>query len=171
MFWRLCRGRLRRRLAVAMDGELLESMRNPPGGHRDFFEALADRAAYWLVVSIYNVFPSAAARGLSQELRICGGLGRSRLERARFPGRHTHDEMEASVPFALALGLLATRLSVPVVPVRLDGIFELKAAGKRWARPGQITVSVGAPVNFQGVAAPRNRLPRTWSAASLNWET
>jgi hypothetical protein len=36
----------------------------------------------------------------------------------------------------------------------LDGIFELKAAGRRWARPGQIKVSVGSPTRFRESDAP-----------------
>jgi 1-acyl-sn-glycerol-3-phosphate acyltransferase len=52
-------------------------------------------------------------------------------------------------PFRAGIGLLATRLGVPVVPMRLDGISERRAAGKHWARPGQIKVSIGAPVRFE----------------------
>jgi 1-acyl-sn-glycerol-3-phosphate acyltransferase len=42
---------------------------------------------------------------------------------------------------------------VPVVPVRLDGIAELRAAGKHWAPPGRIKVSIGAPVRFAETTA------------------
>jgi len=51
-------------------------------------------------------------------------------------------------PFRAGIGLLATRLGLPVVPMRIGGLFELKAAGKHWARPGQVTVSIGPPVRF-----------------------
>jgi 1-acyl-sn-glycerol-3-phosphate acyltransferase len=57
-------------------------------------------------------------------------------------------------PFRAGIGLLATRLNVPVVPLRLDGIFELKAAGKKWARPGQIKVTIGSPIRFRDSDAP-----------------
>jgi long-chain acyl-CoA synthetase len=57
-------------------------------------------------------------------------------------------------PFRTGIGLLAARLGVPVVPVRLGGIFELKAAGKRRARPGWIKVSIGPPVRFGETDAP-----------------
>ncbi|MGH9805072.1 MAG: hypothetical protein ACRD4D_07855, partial [Candidatus Acidiferrales bacterium] len=35
-----------------------------------------------------------------------------------------------------------------VVPVRIEGVFELKRAGKRWARPGKVKVTIGEPVRF-----------------------
>ena len=34
--------------------------------------------------------------------------------------------------------------------MRLEGLFERKQAGKSWARPGQIRVSLSAPVRFGG---------------------
>jgi long-chain acyl-CoA synthetase len=145
-------GRLRRKLAVAMDGELLESMRNPPAGTA-FFRALMDRAAYWLVVSIYNVFPLPLRAGFRKSFAFAGDLVDRGWSVLVFPeGTLTRDGSLS--PFRAGVGLLATRLNVPVVPVRLSGIFELKAAGKRRARPGQIKVAVGSPISFRESDAP-----------------
>jgi len=64
-----------------------------------------------------------------------------------FPeGARTRDGKMA--PFRAGIGLLVTQTRVPVVPVRLDGIFERKQGGKRWAPPGKIKVTIGAPVTF-----------------------
>jgi hypothetical protein len=32
--------------------------------------------------------------------------------------------------------------------MRIDGLFELKQAGKKFARPSQVKVKIGAPVQF-----------------------
>ena len=64
-------------------------------------------------------------------------------------------------PFRAGIGLLATRLRVPWCRMRMDGIFELKAAGKRWARPGQIEVSIGAPAQFARNRPARRDRART----------
>ena len=32
--------------------------------------------------------------------------------------------------------------------MRIDGLFEVKKAGKRFAAPGEITVRIGKPVEF-----------------------
>ena len=45
--------------------------------------------------------------------------------------------------------------------MRIDGLFELKQAGKKIARPWQIKVKIGAPVQF-----PRDSDPQ-WIAAEL----
>jgi long-chain acyl-CoA synthetase len=138
-------GRLRR-LAVAMDGELLESMRHPPAG-AGFFVALAHRAAYWLVVPLFNVFPLPRQAGFRKSFAFAGDLVDRGWSVLIFPeGERTRDGRMGA--FRTGIGLLAARLGVPVVPVRLGGIFELKQAGKRWARPGQIKISIGPPVRF-----------------------
>ncbi len=139
--------RFRRRLAVAMDGELLESMRHPPLGTA-FFAGLANRAAYWLIVSLFNVFPLPQHSGYRGSFAFAGDLVDRGWSVLVFPeGRRTRDGRMG--PFRAGIGLLAARLQAPVVPLRLGGIFERKAAGKRWARAGQIKVAIGAPIAFK----------------------
>jgi long-chain acyl-CoA synthetase len=138
--------RFRRKLAVAMDGELLESMRNPPN-ERGFLAGIVDRVAYWLVVSIYNVFPLPLHAGFRRSFGFAGDLIDRGWNVLIFPeGTRTRDGQMS--PFRAGIGLLATQLRVPVVPMRLDGIFEVKAAGKKWARPGQVKISIGTPADF-----------------------
>jgi hypothetical protein len=33
--------------------------------------------------------------------------------------------------------------------MRIDGLFEVKHAGKKFTRPGQVKVTIGAPVQFE----------------------
>ncbi len=139
--------RFRRKLAVAMDGELLESMRRPAPG-TTFFAGLANRAAYWLIVSLFNVFPLPQHSGFRGSFAFAGDLVDRGWSVLVFPeGRRTRDGRMGS--FRAGIGLLAARLQAPVIPLRLGGIFERKAAGKRWARPGQISVAIGAPIAFK----------------------
>jgi len=64
-----------------------------------------------------------------------------------FPeGRHTTDGKLN--PFRAGIGLLANNLKIPVVPIRIDGLFELKQAGKHFAWPGQVRVKIGSPITF-----------------------
>ncbi len=71
-----------------------------------------------------------------------------------FPeGRHTTDGK--MLPFRAGIGLLANNLELPVVPMRIDGLFELKQAGKKFAPPGRIKVKIGAPVRFEPDTDPQ----------------
>jgi len=51
-------------------------------------------------------------------------------------------------PFQGGIGLLAENLRLPIVPMRLDGIWEMKREHRRFAHLGEITVRMGAPVIF-----------------------
>jgi long-chain acyl-CoA synthetase len=137
---------LRRRLAVAMDGERLESMRRPPLDS-GFFRSLLNRFKYYAVVALFNVFPLPRQSGFRKSFASAGDLIDRGWSVLIFPeGELTRDGLIA--PFRAGIGLLATGLDVPVVPARLNGLFALKQAGKRRAPPGRITISLGSPMSI-----------------------
>ena len=51
-------------------------------------------------------------------------------------------------PFQSGIGLLAENLGIPIVPMRLDGVWQMKRERRRLAHFGEITVRIGAPVSF-----------------------
>jgi long-chain acyl-CoA synthetase len=51
-------------------------------------------------------------------------------------------------PFRAGIGLLAGNLGIPVLPMRIDGLFEVKQAGRRFAAPWKISVQIGSPLKF-----------------------
>jgi 1-acyl-sn-glycerol-3-phosphate acyltransferase len=57
-------------------------------------------------------------------------------------------------PFQSGVGLLAQNLRIPIVPVRLDGVWQMKRQRRRLAHIGEITVNIGAPVSFPTNTAP-----------------
>jgi long-chain acyl-CoA synthetase len=70
-----------------------------------------------------------------------------------FPeGRHTVDGKMN--PFRAGIGVLAKNLSIPVLPMRIVGLFEVKQAGRKTARPGEIHVRIGQPMNFAAGCDP-----------------
>ncbi|HEX4073862.1 MAG TPA: AMP-binding protein [Candidatus Acidoferrales bacterium] len=144
--------RFRKRLAVAMDGELLESMRTPPRG-TGFFKGIVDRVAYFLVVSIYNVFPLPRRAGFRKSFAFAGDLIDRGWNVLVFPEGERARTTRMN-PFRAGIGLLATRLGVPVVPMRFDGVAEAREAGKHLVPPGRIKVWIGAPIQYkEGEAA------------------
>ena len=52
--------------------------------------------------------------------------------------------------FQPGVGMLATQLSVPVIPVRIGGVDQILAEGWKMARPGRASVTFGAPMEFSG---------------------
>jgi long-chain acyl-CoA synthetase len=66
-----------------------------------------------------------------------------------FPeGEVNNSEDGRMAPFQGGIGLLAENLGLPIVPMRLDGVWQMKREGRRLARLGEIVVRIGAPVTF-----------------------
>ena len=61
---------------------------------------------------------------------------------------------EKMAPFQSGIGLLAQNLRLPVVPMRLDGVWGMKQERRRLAYRGEITVQIGKPVAFSPETAP-----------------
>jgi long-chain acyl-CoA synthetase len=139
--------RLRHKLAIATGGEALEILRTPPAT-RSFVGKAYDRMKWALGVSLLNLFPLPREAGFRESFAYAGGSVDRGYSLLVFPeGRHTTDGK--LLPFRAGIGLLANNLQIPIVPMRIDGLFELKQAGKKFARPGQVRVTIGAPLQFE----------------------
>ena len=91
-------GRLRRRMASAMSGEMLMDLRRGRNQGNALVDLVAP-AGYWLVTALFNVFPLPRLRGFRQELCACGGGYGSGLLGADFSGGNAEPGWEvAGVP-------------------------------------------------------------------------
>ncbi len=146
--------RFRHRIATAAGGEALEALRTPAPG-RGTVGRIYDRAQWILGVSLLNLFPLPHESGFRESFAYAGravDLGYSVLV---FPeGRHTVDGKMN--PFRAGIGLLANNLGIPVLPVRITGLFEVKQAGRKIAAPRKISVRIGRPIKFEAGAAPED---------------
>jgi long-chain acyl-CoA synthetase len=138
--------RLRYKLAVGMWGELLWEMWRPPQNWNPF-KRWAWQAGYWLVVALFNVFPLPQQSGVRESFAYAGESVDRGYSVVVFPeGVRTADGKPC--PFRSGIGMLAARLDIAVVPMRIDGLFAMKMAGRKIARPGELTVIVGKPMHF-----------------------
>ncbi|MFQ5694550.1 MAG: AMP-binding protein, partial [Terriglobia bacterium] len=152
--------RLRHRLAIAMEGERLRRFRRPPSDWPLPKRALY-RLAYLVVVGLYNAFPLPQQSGFRRSFAHAGEAVDRGSSVLVFPeGERTPDGRLQ--PFRAGIGLLATNLGIPVVPVRIDGLFELKKSKKRVAQPGAIQISIGVPQRFQPGADPAAIARELW---------
>lgn len=146
--------RLRHRLAIAMEGERLRGWLYPPAG-TSLFVRLRWLAQYLLVVTFFHVFPLPKLSGFRRSFAYAGECvdrGESVLV---FPEgeRAPRGQMQMS-SFKTGVGLLVKELNVRVVPVKLQGLYELKRRRQYFAAPGMVTVVFGAPVKFDPHAKP-----------------
>jgi long-chain acyl-CoA synthetase len=144
--------RFRHKLAVAAGGEALEALRTPAHS-RKWFLGIYDRVKWALGVSLLNLFPLPREAGFRRSFAYAGEAVDRGFSVLVFPeGHHTTDGKMR--PFRLGIGLLAENLAIPVVPMRIDGLFEVKNAGKKFAAPWKISVRIGIPITFAQGADP-----------------
>ena len=154
--------RLRNRLATATGGEALEALRSP-ADDRGLFGRTYDRMKWTLGVSLLNLFPLPREAGFRKSFAYAGAAVDRGYSVLVFPeGRHTLDGKMN--PFRAGIGLLAKNLRIPVLPVRIVGLFEVKQAGRKFARPGEIEVRVGKPLTFAPESAPAQMAAQLQSA-------
>jgi long-chain acyl-CoA synthetase len=146
--------RLRHHLATAMGGETLREMHRPP---REWFFAKrwAYQVGYWLVTALFNVFPLPQLSGFRESFRFAGESVDHGYNVLIFPeGRVNNSEDGRMAPFQRGIGLLAENLRLPIVPMRLDGVWQMKNERRRLAHIGEITVRIGAPITFATGTSP-----------------
>jgi long-chain acyl-CoA synthetase len=138
--------RFRHRLAIATGGEALEALRSPAADRAPFLK-IYDRMQWTLGVALLNLFPLPREAGFRRSFAYAGEAVDRGYNVLVFPeGRHTTDGN--MLPFRSGIGLLAENLGIPVLPMRIDGLFEVKQAGRKFAAPGKIRVKIGEPIKF-----------------------
>jgi len=144
--------RWRLHLAVAMSGEYLRDWRYPPSG-MGWFSRLRLKLQYVLAAALFNVFSLPRQSGFRRSFAYAGAAMDRGSSILIFPeGQETKDGNLQ--PFRTGIGLLVRELNAPVVPIKLDGLFDLKQKRQFFVRPGRVTVTFGAPIEFPAGETP-----------------
>ena len=134
-------GRLRRRVAMAMQGEMIMDWRRRRNQGNWFLNLIAP-VEYFLVTALFNIFPLPRTSGFRRSFRHAGEAVDRGYSVMVFPeGRLSEDGTPQ--PFKTGAGLLWQELGIPALPMRLYGLGEIKARRGRWFRTGEISVSTG----------------------------
>ena len=111
---------------------------------------LTNSLNYYLASLFFNAFPLPQREtGTRQTLRHIGELVDRGASILIFPeGRRTADGSIGR--FQPGVAMIAARLSVPVVPVRLDGVDRILHQTWKFPKRGVAKVSFGAPISLKG---------------------
>jgi long-chain acyl-CoA synthetase len=143
-------GRIRRHIAAAMSGEMLDDFRH----FRDPERAPHDQRfypfgpiAWFLLTALFNVFPLPRLRDFQRSFAHAGEALDRGYHVLVFP-EGTRSAVGKLAPFRPGIGLLVKQSATPVLPVAIRGLGELKVRGRGWFRSGAIEVHVGEPLRF-----------------------
>jgi long-chain acyl-CoA synthetase len=133
--------RWRYRMAIAMAGEILREWR------------MNAKVQYALGAALFNVFPLPRQSGFRRSFEYAGEAVDRGFSILIFPeGTETKDGQLQ--PFKAGIGLLSSELKVPVVPIMLRGLFEVKKRKQRLVKPGTVSITFGDPMKLSDGKTP-----------------
>jgi long-chain acyl-CoA synthetase len=105
---------------------------------------------YYLAALFFNAFPLPQREaGTRQTLRYIGDVLASGYSVLIFPEGKRTDTGEID-RFRPGVGMIASKLEVDVVPVRLEGLDKVLHHSWRWPKVGPARVRFGAPLHLTG---------------------
>lgn len=136
--------RRRYRVAVAMAKEYFAAHFRPE--EHSFRARVTTSLLYFLAALFFNAFPLPQREaGTRRTLRYIGELLGDGWSLLIYPEGERRDE-GAIGAFRPGVGMIASRLVVPVVPVRVEGLDRVLHRTWRFPRPGTVRVAFGAPL-------------------------
>jgi long-chain acyl-CoA synthetase len=141
---------IRRRIAVAMSGEMLEDYRHFRNADRLTTGARfypPGPLIYLLLTALFNVFPLPKQRDFQRSFAHAGEALDNGMHVLLFPEGSRSAEGSLA-RFRPGIGLLVKQSSAPVLPMAIRGLGELKTGSRAWFRSGTVEVRIGDPMRF-----------------------
>lgn len=136
--------------------------RTSPAMSKEFFDAhfhpdaypwrkrFTNGLNYFLACLVFNAFPLPQREsGARESLRYAGSLAADGNCILIFPEGKRTDKGEL-LPFQPGVGMLASRLHLPVVPVRLEGLERVLHKDAKFPTPGRARVTFGPALRLEG---------------------
>ena len=140
--------RWRYRTATAMAKEFFKAHFFPEQHSRSAW--FTNSLNYYLAALFFNAFPLPQREaGARQTLQYIGDLLANDWSVLIYPEGKRSEAGEIN-RFMPGIGMIASRLGVPVVPVRIVGLDKVLHHTWRMARPGRVRVSFGTPLHLAG---------------------
>jgi len=147
-------------ILIALPGKIRATI--APAMAKEFFKAhffptefstrhvITNRLNYYLSAFFFNTFPLPQREaGARQTLRYIGEVTGDGYSVLIFPEGVRSDRGEIK-PFRGGIGMIGSRLGLPIVPVRIDGVDRVLHTSWKMAKPGPVSVTFGAPIRLSG---------------------
>jgi long-chain acyl-CoA synthetase len=140
--------RWRYRVATAMAKQFFDAHFFPERFTR--MQWFTNSLNYYLAAFFFNAFPlTQGGPGTRQTLRYMGDIVGDGFSILIYPEGRRTEEGEIG-QFQPGVGMIASRLGVPVVPVRLRGLDKILERHASWPTIGAAQVAFGTPISLTG---------------------
>jgi long-chain acyl-CoA synthetase len=141
-------GRLRYRAAPAMRKEFFDAHFHPE--KYKWRERFTSGLNYYLSALYFNAFPIPQREaGTLETLRYMGDLSNDGWCILIFPEGKMSDTEEIST-FQPGVGMIASKLQLPVLPIRIRGLNKVLNPRWKFAHPGRVEITFGKPIHVTG---------------------
>ncbi|MBZ5525376.1 MAG: AMP-binding protein [Acidobacteriia bacterium] len=138
----------RYRIAPAMWKEYFDAHFFPE--RHSWRERWGNSILYFLLTLLFNTFPVPQTEaGTRQTIRYVGELVEEGWSILIFPEGERTETGEIG-RFFPGVGMIASRMQIPVVPIRLIGLDKVLHRYTVWPRRGPVEVKIGAPLLLKG---------------------
>ncbi len=127
-----------------------------PAMRKEFFDehfhgrSFTNSLNYYLSALFFNCFPIPQREpGALATLRYIGELSNDKWCLLIFPEGIMTDKGEIA-PFQPGVGMIASKLGIPVVPIRIRGLERVLHKSWKMARMGRADIAFGAPIQLSG---------------------
>lgn len=127
-----------------------------PAMRKEFFEAhfhgrsFSNSLNYYLSTWLFNCFPIPQREpGALETLRYMGELANEKWCVLIFPEGIMSGEGQIA-PFQPGVGMMASKLEIPVVPIRIDGMNRVLNPAWKMARMASVRIAIGPPLHLEG---------------------
>ncbi|MCP3685640.1 MAG: AMP-binding protein [bacterium] len=132
--------KLRYRLAVAAAQDYFFETKE---GENRLFKKIK----VFMLKLVLNTYPFSRDKNIRNSLKLTGKLLDKGFSIAIYPeGTRTVSGKMGN--FKVGLGLIASSMDVPVVPVKTEGLFNILPKGKRFPKSGKASLSFGKPLTI-----------------------
>jgi long-chain acyl-CoA synthetase len=140
--------RWRYRVAPAMAKEFFDAHFHPANYPRSKW--FTNSLNYYLASLVFQAFPLPQRQaGTREALRYAGDLASNGNCILIFPEGKRTDAGEI-LPFQPGVGMLASKLRLPIIPVRLEGLEKVLHKSAKFATPGKARVKFGQALHANG---------------------
>lgn len=134
---------IRRRVAIAAGGEMLDDWRHARNQGSWWANLLAPLQLF-LLTAFFNIFPLPRVTGIRESFAHVGEALDSGYHVLIFPEGHRSQDGSLQ-PFRSGIGLLAEESRTAVLPVALRGMDLLVTQRRRWFHAGLVEIVIGSP--------------------------
>jgi len=127
-----------------------------PAMRKEFFEqhfrgrGFTNSLNYYLSAWLFNCFPiPQRSPGALETLRYMGELANEKWCVLIFPEGIMSSEGEIA-PFQPGVGMIASKLEIPVVPIRFDGMNRVLNPRWKMAKMASVRIAFGPPLHLKG---------------------